>query len=195
MSVKRKYGKVNVIKVDPLAYNLGIIGESGIGKSTLAKETCEKLVGQDGYMILNLGKEDGIDAIAGAVYEDVPSWEVFEDLTDHVLEHRNTAYKDLKVLVYDTLDQLIDIAEQEVIRMHNRENMQNPTKTINGAFGGFGNGQDKVIEIILDRIWELKSVGISMFLIGHTKTRTMTDPTTGTEYDMLTTDIDRKSVV
>jgi hypothetical protein len=29
---ERKYGKKNVIKVDPLAYNLGLIGESGIGK-------------------------------------------------------------------------------------------------------------------------------------------------------------------
>ena len=53
----RKFGKKNVIKVDPLAYNNGIIGESGIGKTTLAKEVCEKLVGEDGYIIANVGKE------------------------------------------------------------------------------------------------------------------------------------------
>ena len=37
------YGKKNVIKIDPLQYNLGIIGEGGIGKTTLIKEVCEKL--------------------------------------------------------------------------------------------------------------------------------------------------------
>lgn len=52
----RKFGKKNVIKVDPLAYNVGLIGESGIGKTTLMKQTCEKLAGEDGYMILNIGK-------------------------------------------------------------------------------------------------------------------------------------------
>lgn len=188
----RKFGKMNVIKVDPLAYNLGLIGEGGIGKTSLAKETCETLAGKNGYIILNIGIEDGIDAIPGAMYEDVPDWEFFDEMTQYIVDNRNTEYKDLKVLVYDTLDQLIDIAEQEVIRMHNRDNPQKTVKTINGAFGGFGSGQDKVIEIITDKIWELKNVGISMFLIGHTKTRTMTDPISGEEYDLLTTDMSHR---
>ena len=74
----RKFGKKNKIKVSPLDYNIGLIGESGIGKTTLAKEVCEKLVGEDGYMILNIGKEDGIDAIPNASYEDVPDWITFK---------------------------------------------------------------------------------------------------------------------
>ena len=53
---KRKFGKKNIIKLDPLKYNIGLIGQSGIGKTTLMKEVCEKLAGEDGYMILNCGK-------------------------------------------------------------------------------------------------------------------------------------------
>ena len=53
---EKKYGKKNIIKVDPLAYNLGLIGLSGIGKTTLAKQVCEQLVGQDGYMVFTIGK-------------------------------------------------------------------------------------------------------------------------------------------
>ncbi len=73
----RKFGKKNVIKVDPLAYNIGLLGESGIGKTTLAVDVCNKLVGEDGYILLNIGKEDGVDAIPDAVYEDIPDWDTF----------------------------------------------------------------------------------------------------------------------
>lgn len=189
---ERKFGKKNIIKVDPLAYNLGLIGESGIGKTTLAKEVCEKLVGEDGYIIANIGKEDGIDAIAGAIYEDIPEWDTFEEFTDDIIENRLTDYKDLKVIVWDTLDQLFEIAEPEVIRMHNRENPEKPVTSIKAAFGGYMAGEDKVAEIILTRLWELKKIGISMFIIGHTKKRTMTDVVTGIEYDMLTTNMSHR---
>lgn len=134
-------------------------------------------------------KEDGIDAIAGAMYEDIPDWDTFEEFTDDILENKLTAYKDLKVIVYDTLDQLFEIAEPEVIRMHNRENPEKPVTSIKAAFGGYMAGEDKVAEIILDRMWELKKVGVSMFILGHTKKRTMTDVATGIEYDMLTTNM------
>ena len=40
------FGKKNVIKIDPLSYNIGLIGESGIGKTTIIKEMCEKLAGR-----------------------------------------------------------------------------------------------------------------------------------------------------
>jgi ABC-type oligopeptide transport system ATPase subunit len=167
----RKYGKKNVIKIDPLAYNIGLIGESGIGKTTLAKEVCEKLVGEDGYMILNIGKEDGVDDI---------------------IENRNTDYKDLKVLVYDTFDELMRITEPEVVRLHNKENPDKKVKSIKAAFGGYQAGEDKAVEIVLDKIWALKHVGISMFIVGHTKKRTLTDAVTGLEYDMLTTNMSNK---
>lgn len=48
------YGKKNVIKINPLEYNLGLIGESGVGKTTIIKEVCERLAGEDGYMFLEL---------------------------------------------------------------------------------------------------------------------------------------------
>jgi ABC-type oligopeptide transport system ATPase subunit len=181
-----------VIKVDPLSYNLALIGESGIGKTTLAKEVCETLVGSDGYMIFNIGLEDGVDAIAGAVYEDVPDWETFEEIVDDIIENKLTDYKDLKVIVYDTLDELFRIVEAEVIRLHNRQNPEKPVKSIKAAFGGYMAGEDKAVELILEKVWELKKVGVSMFILGHTKKRTMTDVATGLEYDMLTTNMSHR---
>lgn len=189
----RKYGKKNVIKIDPLAYNLGLIGISGVGKTTLAKKVCENLVGEDGYMIANVGREDGIDAIAGAIYEDIPDWETFEEFCDDIIENKTTDYKDLKVIVWDTIDELIKIAEPESIRLYNKEQLSKTkskmAKTIKQAWGGYGEGEKYTIELIMNKMWELKRVGVAMFLIGHTKTRTMNDPMTGLEYDILTTNM------
>ncbi|MEK4025351.1 AAA family ATPase [Sporosarcina sp. FSL W7-1283] len=192
MTKKRKFGKKNVIKVDPLAYNIGLIAPSGFGKTTMAVEVCEKLVGEDGYLLINCGKEDGIDAIPNAIYEDAPDWETFEEIADDIIENKDTDYKDLKVIIYDTLDELFRIAEPQVIKLNNRENPDKKVKSIKAAYGGFMAGEDKAIEIILDKVWALKNVGVQMFILGHTKTRTQTDPMTGTEYDILTNNMSNR---
>lgn len=184
-----KYGKRNEVQLNPLNYNIGVIGESGIGKTTLIKEVCEKLAGKDGYMFLETGHEDGAGAINDIVYEDCPDWETFEDITDDILDNKSTDYPNLKVVVIDTLDQLFDIAEPEVIRLHNNENPDKRTTTIKAAFGGFQAGEDKAIDLVIERLWSLKRVGVSFIVIGHTKKKDIEDVVTGQTYSTLTTNM------
>ena len=193
------YGKKNVIKIDPLSYNIGLIGESGIGKTTIIKEMCEKLVGEDGYRFLECGKEDGADGIDGINYLNCPEWSMdydeytnsigFKDFIDDVVENKSTEYPDLKTVVIDTYDQLIEIAKPEVIRMHNADNPEKPVKSIKAAFGGYGSGEDKATEIVLNKLWELKSVGVHFIIIGHVKQRQQEDVVTGQTYTSLTTNM------
>lgn len=193
------YGKKNVIKIDPLSYNIGLIGESGIGKTTIIKEMCEKLVGEDGYRFLECGKEDGADGIDNINYLNCPEWSMdydeytnsigFEDFVDDVVENKSTEYPDLKTVVIDTYDQLIEIAKPEVIRMHNADNPEKPVKSIKAAFGGYGSGEDKATEIVLNKLWELKSVGVHFIIIGHVKQRQQEDVVTGQTYTSLTTNM------
>lgn len=185
----RKFGKKNSIKTNIFDYNIGLMGESGIGKSTLSIKACEKLVGEDGYMLLSLGKEDAVDAIAGAVYEEVPDWRTLEDIKDDIVDNKQTEYKSLQVLIYDTMDELFDLAEKEVIRIWNKDNPDKKVKSVNQAYGGFTRGENKVVEIVTDLIWELKKVGVNMFVIGHTKRKTKIDPVTLDEYDVLTNNL------
>ncbi len=199
--MKMKFGKKNEIKINPLAYNLAIIGESGIGKTTIVKQYCEKLA-PDGYIFLEVGKEDGADAISGINYLNCPEWDMeydedtnsigFNTFVEDVVENRSTDWKDLKVVVVDTYDELFAISEPEVIAMHNRENPTKRVKSIRAAFGGFQAGEEKAIEIVLDRLWALKKVGVSFIVIGHTKTRNVTDPVTGEDYMQLTTNMSQK---
>ena len=196
-----KFGKKNEIKVNPLAYNLALIGESGIGKSTVIKEYCEKLA-PDSYMFLEIGKEDGGDALDGLMYLNCPEWDMdydedtnsigFNTFIEDVIENKSSEWEDLKVVVIDTMDELFAIAEPEVIAMHNRENPTKRTKSLKAAFGGFQAGEDKTVEIVLDKLWSLKKVGVSFIVIGHTKTRNVTDPVTGEDFMQLTTNMPQK---
>lgn len=197
-----KFGRKNEIKINPLAYNFMLIGESGIGKTTIIKEYCEKLAGTEGYMFLETGKEDGQDAIEGINYITCDEWDGDYDETlntmgfatfiDDVVENKASDWPDLKVVVIDTLDELFSIAEPEVIRMHNKENPNKRVKSIKAAFGGFMAGEDKAIEIVEDKLWSLKRVGVSFVIIGHTKSRNQTDPITGEDYMQLTTNMPQR---
>lgn len=189
----RKYGKKVEIDLNPLHYNIGLLGESGIGKSTIMKDICEKLAGEDGYLALDVGKEDGHDAIAGIVSERIENWAKFIEVTEDIIDNKTTDYKDLQVVIIDTYDQLFDLAEKEVIRLHNKKNSDKPKiDTINSAFGGFGKGLDKAIELVLDRLWELKKVGVSFIVVAHTKKKDIDDVVTGDQYSILTSDISQK---
>ena len=193
-----KYGQKNHVKLDPLAYNICLLGESKVGKTTLIKEVCEKLAGSDGYMFLECGQERGADAIEGISYINCPEWQMdydeltnsagFEDVCDDIIDNKTTDYADLKVVIIDTYDQLINLAEDESKRLWNRDNPDKRTNSINAAWGGCGKGEKKAIELMFNKIAELRSVGVSTIIIGHIKTKDISDPVSGETYQILTSD-------
>lgn len=184
-----KFGKKNEINLNPLNYNIGLLGESGVGKSTIIKQICEKIVGDEGYISLDIGREDGHKAISGIVTETVPDWATFVEIVDDIVENKDEDYPNLQVVVIDTYDQLCDIAEKEVVRLYNkkcRESGKATVDTINSAFGGYGKGLDKAIDLMLDKLWQLKSVGVSFIIVAHVRRTDITDVMTEETYTMLT---------
>lgn len=187
-----KFGKKNEVDLNPLHYNIALLGESGIGKSTIIKEVCEKLAGEDGYIHFDIGRENGAAAIQGIVSEPIEDWSKLEEVVDDIIENKNSDYPNLQTVIFDTLDELLLLTEAEVIRLHNIKNPDKRTDTINSAFGGFGKGQDKVIELIVDKIWELKRVGVNTIIVGHVKRSDILDPITQETYSKLTSDAQQK---
>lgn len=190
------YGKKNKVKEGLENYSVALFGESGIGKTTLMYEVCEKLFGSDGYMIFNAGKEQGIDCLEDASYEDIENYKKFDAVISDIIKNKKTDYPDLKVVVLDTIDQIIEIVEPEIVRKYNSENLGTkdfkPAKTINGAYGGFQNGQDECIKLILNKIWDLQSVGVRVWYTGHVKTKESIDPYTNMSFTSLSTNISNK---
>lgn len=193
------FGSKNRVDLNPLHYNIGLLGESGIGKTTIIKEMCEKLApevdGAPGYLHLDIGKEDGAEAIEGIFTEKAEDWKKFDQIISDIVKNKYTDpdYANLQTVIVDTYDELMRIAEPEVIRLHNKENPDKPKiTTINSAFGGWGNGLDKALEIVFDKLWELKKVGVHFIVIGHTKSKNVDDPTTGESYSTLTANASQK---
>jgi len=185
-----KYGKKHVIDLNPLNYSICLAGIGGIGKTTLAKEVCEKLVGEEGYIHLNIGREAGVDAINNIITEDVPDFETLTEIVDDIVENKTSDYPELKVVIMDSLDELVRITETEIVRKEKIKD--NNIDSILKVKGGFGKGQDYCMDVILDKIFELKSVGVQTFLIAHTKKSDMVDAVTQTSFSQLTADISQR---
>lgn len=187
-----KFGKKNEINLNPLSYNITILGESGIGKTTISKEMCEKLVGEEGYLHLDIGYEDGAGAIEGIITEKIESYSKMKEVVEDIVENKESDYPDLKVVIWDTFDEWISLVEKEVIRQHNKKHPDKKVDSINSAEGGFGKGQDKAMQLTIDLMASLKSVGVSNIIIGHVKRTDITDPVTQETYSKLTSDSTQK---
>lgn len=187
----RKFGKKNHVSLNPLDANICLLGLPKIGKTTIMKEIAEKLVG-DNYIFLEMYRENGAKYIEDIIYEDVPDWETFVEIVDDIVDNRTTDYADLKVVFLDTLDNALQLAEQESIRLWNKENPAKRTTAINAAWGGYMKGQDKAMELLQEQLFRLREVGVAFSVIGHVRQTTITDPITNESYQQITSDVSQR---
>lgn len=187
-----KFGKKNRVSLNPLDANICLLGLPKIGKTTIMKEIAEKLVGEDGYLFLEMYRENGAKYIEDIVYEDVPDWDTFVEIIDDIVDNRTVDYKDLKVVFLDTIDNALQLAEQESIRLWNKEEPTKRTNAINAAWGGFQRGQDKAMELLQEQLFRLRTVGVAFSVIGHVRQTTITDPITNESYQQLTSDVSQR---
>lgn len=188
---ERKFGKKNHVSLNPLDANICLLGTPKVGKTTIMKQVAERLVGEN-YIFLEMFREGGAKYIEDIIYEDVPDWETFEEIVDTICDERTTTYKDLKVVFIDTIDNALQLAEQESLRLWNRSNPDKRTDNINASWGGFMRGQDKAMDLFQDQLFKLRSVGIAFSIIGHIKTTNITDPVTQESYQQLTSDVSQR---
>ena len=187
------FGKRSTISDNLYDYSIMICGESGVGKTTVISELCEKEFGEDGYLLLNTGDEEGVSAIEGVTYEDVPTYKKFVEISNDIIKNKDADYPNLKVVIIDTLDQLIDCTEKQAIDDWNRENINNKNfkqaKTLNSVHGGFGAGYDVVFNMIYDKVRALGKAGVKVWYTCHSKTKDIIDPVSSAAYTTLTSNM------
>lgn len=198
------FGKRNQVSVNILDYNIMLLGESGAGKTSLINDVCNEYThNPESALFLEIGQERGADAISGINYINCPEWDMdydelsnsagFATVCEDIIENKISEYPNLEVVVFDTLDQLITVSEKRVLEMWNKEcrkagHPEKCTNSINACYSGFGRGEKKAIEIMLDMIARLRSVGVATIIIGHCKQKQIEDTFTGQTYQILTSD-------
>jgi hypothetical protein len=191
-----KYGKKVSVSTNINDYMVGIMAPSGFGKTTLMYQICEKEFGSDGYIVLDMGTEDGVSAIEGIVAEPVPTWKKMKEVVDDIVKNKDTDYADLKVIVLDTLDAAFEIAEIYTIDSWNRENISQKdfkkATSINSVEGGFGKGMDRVIDTVKKELTRLEKVGVKTYWTSHVKEKDQSDLFTGANYTSLTANMPMK---
>lgn len=187
------FGKRSSISENLNDYSIMLCGESGIGKTTVMSRLCEMEFGEDGYLLMNTGDEEGVSAIDDVTYEDVPSYKKYVEICNDIIKNKTTDYPNLKVIVIDTLDQLIKATEAYAIDDWNRSNMGNknfkPAKSLNSIEGGFGAGYDVVFNLIYDKVRALDKAGVKVWFVCHSKTKDIVDPLTSSAYTTLTSNM------
>lgn len=187
------FGKRSSVSNNLNDFSIMICGESGIGKTTVMARMAEKEFGEDGYLLLNTGDEEGVSAIDGVTYEDVPTYKKYVEVCNDIIKNKDTDYPNLKVVIVDTLDQLIEPTEKYAVEDWNRSNMGGkgfkPAKSLNGVEGGFGAGYDVVFDLIYSKVRALDKVGVKTWYVCHSKTKDIVDPLTSSSYTTLTSNM------
>lgn len=195
--VMGKFGKKKTISTNLNDYIVILLGEPGIGKTSTMAKVCIDEFGEDGYIFLEMSKESGDDTWEGLVSEPVPTWSKYVEVYKDIVNNKETDYPDLKVIVIDTIDQWFELAAKRAIQEYNDHNRGEkdfkPAKSLNAAWGGFGKGEDYATALMLDSMWELKKVGVQVWIIGHTKSRDIIDPVSNSTYTSLTTDMSQRA--
>lgn len=188
-----KFGKKVVVDVDMSKYIIGVLGPSGFGKSTLLSQVAEKEFGDDGYIAIDFGQEDGYAAISGAIVEKCEDFPHFQAVVDDIVANKATDYPNLKVVILDTLDSGYECCESYTVKAYNREHREDPNfkkaTSINSVEGGYGRGMDRCIATFKNELARLKSAGVGYWYTGHCKERDQTDLFTGATYTQLTTNM------
>lgn len=190
--------KMNTVKADLCSYPpYMLLAVRKFGKSTFWRDLVIEAWGDASKgLMISCGTEEGYHALDNLQVEPAMAWNEDYDeeldrrglvqIIDDVID--NNAEYGIKGVCFDTLDTMCDIAIAEVMRMSKRDTGK-VCKSINDAFGGYGRGLDKVIEIMKEQIARLRAAGIAVFIISHVKMKEKSDMMTGDKYEVLTNNL------
>lgn len=170
MSLLKK-AKVNKISMDLSNYYYYIQGVQKSGKTTFARDFVLEMCNDDPEkgILLAIGKEKGYKALDDINALDVETWKTFSDVIDELVETKKE--HGIKYVFIDTYDELIPLAEKEVMRMSVKATGK-PCKTFNSAFGGYGQPRLELRKLVDEKL-SILDKHFGLFVLGHTKLKTI----------------------
>ena len=183
----------NVVKADLCNYSILLNGIGGVGKTTLFYQVTTKLYGEDGGLMINVGNEPQPNHIVNANYLQADTFKDIVEFVNELCKGRNGAYSHIKVVGFDTLDTIYDLAEDYVLEEYNNSvDGGKEVNTIKSAYGGYQAGENRVVDLVVKTLFKLRSYGYGLWINGHTKRKTKADQLGNVEYEQLTSDLPAK---
>lgn len=184
--MSKLWGK-NEVKVDIASYMHYIRGQKKVGKTTLFNDLVDYIGKGDMSkgLLISIGDEDGYKALDGLMVAKAKTWADLIEIKDELVENHKD--NDFTFIAIDTVDEIFNIATDEVFRLHKKQKGQK-CESLNAALGGYGAGRAKVKELVREVISELKE-SYGLFCIGHTKVRDIVEKGSAEAYQQLTTSL------
>ena len=183
----------NIVKADLCNYSILLNGIGGVGKTTLFYQVTTKLYGEDGGLMINVGNEPQPNHIVNANYLQADTFKDIVEFVNELCKGRNGAYSHIKVVGFDTLDTVYDLAEDYVLEEYNNSvDGGKEVNTIKSAYGGYQAGENRVVDLVVKTLFKLRSYGYGLWINGHTKRKTKADQLGNIEYEQLTSDLPAK---
>ena len=177
--------KKNEVSVDLAHYRHYWRAPKKWGKTTLFANLGRELYGDmNKILLVSCGNERGYSALDSLIYVDCPEWSTLMEVVNELVENKEE--NEFKILGFDTVDELVAMAQREVIRLEFRKSGER--KEFNACLGGYGAGRKKVEELINSIITRLGDAGYGLIFIGHSKIRDIKEKN-GDEYQMLTSNL------
>lgn len=161
---------INVIQPDMAALSIYLRSVKKFGKSTLFRSTILAKYGDPSYgLLVGCGKEKGYKLLDNLNKAHIDTYKDAIEFQKWFLENPGN----VKILCFDTADELCPMFEKEAIRLSNIENPNRPTKSIKGAFGGYMAGPEYVGEMLKAYFDKFIQAGYGVWVIAHSKFKTI----------------------
>lgn len=180
---------INKISTDIKDLTIYLRSIKKFGKSTLFRDAIIAKYGdpQNG-LLAQCGKEKGVKLLDNVNSTRIRNYEDVLELKEYLVNKRffardvkgkvikgeyTPADHNIKIVCFDTVDELVPFFEAETIRISNLENPNKKIKTINAAMGGYQEGQKYAADMIKNYLEEIIDAGIGVWAIAHTKFKTI----------------------
>ena len=128
-------------------------------------------------LLIEVGNEHGTTMLDNINTTHVSSYKDLIQLKDWLIKEKGNEHN-IEMLCFDVVDELPEIFDKEIIRLHAIENPNKPCKSIKSCFGGYNAGVEMSANKIKAYMEELKNAGFGIICIGHTKMKAVSDKAT-----------------
>lgn len=168
--------QINTIKPDIAKLSIYLRSTKKFGKTTLFRDVILEKYGDPSYgLLIGCGDEVGYKLLDNLNYVQVASWQDVRELVEWLVAEKGKEHN-IKMVAFDTGDELVGLADRAVIALHNKENPTKKVRSIKAALGGFTAGEKySANQLIKPVISLLQREGFGVWVIAHTKLKTIKD--------------------